>query len=228
MIAIECPVLPGYFFTRDGMFSVGTADGPFFKGYACKIGLKIYRRIYHAGTSLLVHRMVAYTYCPNPLPTVFLVVDHINGRTEDNRAENLRWVTQQLNITNSSARNAFRVLRRAIKRGGRWIWIKAKPGASPRWASRITIEGVPHVLGYFPTEEEACQCSRSFRRKKFEEIYKRILKEHAVEGKNAPSFDIQPVKPPRPPPRAVFHYPEIQRPCEDRCTGDGDVPRLLS
>jgi len=214
MVAIECPVLPGYFFTRDGMFSVGTADGPFFKGSASKIGLKIYRRIYHEERSLFVHRLVAFTHCPNPLPTVFVVVDHINGLTEDNRAENLRWVTQQLNITNSSARNAFPVVNRPLRKNGRWIFVKRRPNESKLWKSKVTIEGQTNYLGNYPTEEEACQSSRSFRRKKFEEIYKRILKEHAVEGEDAPSFDLQPLRPPRSPPRPVFPHPAIQRACK--------------
>ena len=209
MIAIECPVLPGFFFTRDGMFSVGTADGPFFKGYPCKIGLKIYRRVFHEGAMLLVHRMVAFTFCPNPLPSVFLVVDHINGLTEDNRVENLRWVTQQLNMTNSCARNAFPVLRHRIRRGGKLIWIKRRANQSQLWQSSMTIEGEKYNLGYFPTEEEACLCSRAFRREKFQEIYQRILKDHVVEGAEAPSFDIQPVRPPRPPPGPMFPNPAI-------------------
>ena len=224
MIAIECPVLPGYFFTRAGLFSVGTADGPFFRGYPCKIGLRIYRRIFNNGTSLLVHRMVAFTFCPNPLPTVFVVCDHINGNTEDNRVENLRWVTQQLNLTNSSARCAYLVLKRPIMNGGKRIWIKNK---TPRWKSMVTLEGHQHLLGHFKTEEEACQCSRAFRRRKFEEIYKRILKEHAVEGKDSPPFDIQPLRAPRSAPRDLLHNPTVQRTRKDRSAGDSSVPDLL-
>ena len=158
----ECPVLPGYFFKRDGMFSVGTKSGPFFKGYPCKLSGKVYRRIFADGRSLLVHRMVGFTFCHNPLPEVFTVCDHINGLTEDNRACNLRWITQLLNVANSSARNSYRVTKKPITVRGRKIWINNK---HPRWQSRVTMEGVTHKLGIFATEQAACDCSRAFRAK---------------------------------------------------------------
>ena len=76
------------------MFSVGSPDGPFWKGYRCKLSDKYYRRIKTiGGKALLVHRMVGFTYCYNPLPEVFIICDHINGDTEDNNDTNIRWVT---------------------------------------------------------------------------------------------------------------------------------------
>ena len=215
----ECPVLPGYFFRRDGMFSVGTPDGPWFKGYPCRLNKKIYRRIFCRGRSLLVHRMIGYTFCFNPLPEVFTVCDHVNGDTDDNSAINIRWVTQLLNVANSSARNSYKVPKRPITVRGRRIWIKNK---TPRWQSRVTIEGKVHKLGIFPTEQAACDCSRKFRRMKWKEIYMRILKEHETGTTETPSFDIQPVKPPSTPPRPVLYYPAVQRPCEGR------APRFCS
>ena len=96
----ECPVLPGYFFRRDGMFSVGTPEGPFWKGYACKLSGKYYRRIKTVdGQSKLVHRMIGFTFCYNPLPKVFTICDHVNGDSDIN----IRWVTQLLNVANSYA-----------------------------------------------------------------------------------------------------------------------------
>ena len=213
-IGIECPVLPGYFFTRDGMFSVASADGPYFKGYRCLLSGRHYRRLKTVqGDFKFVHRMVGYTFCPNPLPDVFVICDHINGLTEDNRAENLRWVTQQLNVANSSARNAFELKKRPMTVNGRRIWINNK---SPRWESRVTMEGKVHRLGTFSTEEAACRCSRSFREKKFEEIYLRILKEHEVDPETRAPFDIQPLRPPSTPPGPVFHNPPVQWPREGR------------
>ena len=133
MGSVECPNLPGYFFTRCGMFSVGSPDGPYFKGYRCKLSDKYYRRLKTVnGNSLLVHRMVGFTFCYNPLPEVFLICDHINGDTEDNRDCNLRWITQLLNVANCSARNAYPVLKKPIMVRGKRIWVKNK---SPRWQS---------------------------------------------------------------------------------------------
>lgn len=43
-----------------------------------------------------IHRLVAETFIPNP--NNYSDVDHINGNTQDNRVENLRWCTHQQNI----------------------------------------------------------------------------------------------------------------------------------
>ena len=50
------------------------------------------------GKTEYVHRLVAKNFIPNPdnLP----YVDHINRVREDNRVENLRWVTAQENSNN--------------------------------------------------------------------------------------------------------------------------------
>ena len=84
------------------------------------------------------------------------------------------------------------------------------------------MEGEVHKLGYFDTEQAACDCSRAFRAKRWKEIYLRILKEHEVGGEETPSFDIQHVRPPSVAPRSVVYYPAVQRPREGR------APRFCS
>ena len=45
----------------------------------------------------LVSRLVAQAWCHNPDPEVCTTVDHIDGNTSNNRADNLRWMSQQDN-----------------------------------------------------------------------------------------------------------------------------------
>ena len=45
---------------------------------------------------LLVHRLVAEAFCERPAGKN--VVDHIDGCKENNRADNLRWLTQRENV----------------------------------------------------------------------------------------------------------------------------------
>ena len=50
-------------------------------------------------SSLLVHRLVAETWIDNP--NHYEEVNHINGNKDDNRVENLEWVTPSQNICHS-------------------------------------------------------------------------------------------------------------------------------
>ena len=59
----------------------------------CKLNQKMFKK----------HRLIAEQFIPNPdnLPQV----DHINHNRTDNRIENLRWVSCQMNCKNKSSHN---------------------------------------------------------------------------------------------------------------------------
>lgn len=62
-----------------------------------------YQRVGAVSGWYLVHRLVAETWIDNPNPNYYTQVNHINGDKDDNRVENLEWVTQSENM-----RHAYR------------------------------------------------------------------------------------------------------------------------
>jgi hypothetical protein len=74
--------------------------------------------------------------------------DHINGNTLENRKENLRIVTREMNQHNSKAREG-----KSKYKGVTWyITPRHKTG---RWLARIQVNKKRVVIGYYKNEEEA-------------------------------------------------------------------------
>lgn len=100
--------------------------------------------------NMRVHRLVAETFIPNPdnLPEV----DHINGDRQDNRTENLRWVTGSANTRNRE------VCRQATsKYNGVRFHEKSGKFLASVWFNRKTVH-----LGTFTEETKAALAFNQF------------------------------------------------------------------
>lgn len=95
------------------------------------------------GSTYLVHRLI-FLYMEGYMPEE---VDHVNGKRDDNRWENLRTCTKSTNALNSkrSTRN---------KSGVKGVhWCKR----DKKWIAQIYVDGVSRKLGYFDSLDEATE-----------------------------------------------------------------------
>ena len=137
---------------RDDGF-VKTGDDKFWRGHM--VTKYFYRQI---DSPILerrkfVHRLVALAFVRNPNPKEFREVDHIDGNPSNNRATNLRWVSQTLN-------------RAAMLRLGCSFDRKFQS-----WCARCTIEKKSRQLGYYQSKVEATAIYRAFKGLAFHLIY---------------------------------------------------------
>lgn len=109
--------------------------------------------IYNNGRKhIQVHILVANHFLENidNLP----VIDHINRDILDNRAENLRWVTQSQNQLNRIKKPSTSSRFKGVN--------KVEQGGYIRWRSRITVNRKAIPLGHFKTELEAGKAYNDF------------------------------------------------------------------
>lgn len=92
--------------------------------------------------TMRIHRLVASAFVPGEQPGY--VVDHINRKRQDNRACNLRWVSQSTNLMNTkmSSRNTSGV--RGVHRSERGTW-----------RAHASLNGKCINLGRFKTKKQA-------------------------------------------------------------------------
>lgn len=121
-----------------------------------------YVRLYKNGKArtTYIHRLMAIAFIPNPYNKP--EVDHINTNTQDNRIENLRWVTHKENANNILTRqhcneNVYtkEVAKRSLEKR------KITNGANaPKTVYQYTLDG-KYLGEYFSMEEAERQTGAS-------------------------------------------------------------------
>jgi hypothetical protein len=135
-------------------FRKGRVLKPFDRaGYqACCLSANRTQRLHY------IHQLVAMTFLGHTPNGHTLVVDHINGKKDDNRLENLQLISQRHNTSKDRKGTSKHT-------GVSWSSI------AKRWKASIRINGKTVHLGYFTDESEAAL------------TYQNALKEHLTSKK---------------------------------------------
>lgn len=104
--------------------------------------------------NLLLHRIMALTWIPNPdnLPEI----NHKDGNKINNRILNLEWVTSRQNMHHSTL-----IGLQHKNRASSYINVSLRKDNN-MWVSRLLISGKRHYIGQFLTELEAALAYNRF------------------------------------------------------------------
>lgn len=98
-----------------------------------------------------VHQLVAMAFLNHEPCGMKLVVDHINGKKDDNRLDNLQIITQRQNIQKREKTDKTKGNYSSEYVGVSW------DKQSKKWRSSIKENGKLLYLGLFKSEEEASE-----------------------------------------------------------------------
>ena len=145
------------YFTKDGgVFLKNGEPYPFDERRYRKDGTyEGYRNVLVHGKKMLVHRIIAKLFVPNPKPDEFNIVDHISRVRSDNSSANLRWVNRFLNAQNVD-KVGDTVFDHDVK----------------MWHSSITVGDEEYIVGWFRTFLEGHLATRQARITLFDKLYK--------------------------------------------------------
>jgi len=117
----------------------GTINGPYFR---VKVGGKEYR------SHRIIYKMIHKDFDES------LVIDHVDGDGLNNRPDNLRAVTQSVNLRNS--------VKKCNNTSGVTgvCWHKARQ----KWLARVWLNNNAAYLGYFQDKEDAAKAVEEYRK----------------------------------------------------------------
>ena len=94
------------------------------------------------------HQLMGLHFIPNP--NNFIEIDHINGIKNDNRLENLRWVSGSQNCRNKKKR---------ANCSSQFLGVGLRAN---KWIAHISINGKKKHLGCFATELDAFNAWKTY------------------------------------------------------------------
>lgn len=101
------------------------------------------------------HALVANCFCVNPRPGYFTEIDHKDGNTLNNHADNLRHVSRRLNQLNQKSKYRSASTRNSIN----------------PYSAQIKFYSHCRYLGAYKTEKEACDIMDKIRQELFDKLY---------------------------------------------------------
>ena len=96
-------------------------------------------------TNVRVHRLVAHAFVVNPDVTTKHDIDHIDNVRTNNDVSNLRWVTRQENLRNTSKKAGA---------SSKYIGVCWYANGN-KWRAQASVDYKVHHIGYYDNEEEA-------------------------------------------------------------------------